>query len=708
MSNFNIDPVTHGICFENIASLDNQNFHEVNGVAIQLSPLNPCVSPMRSVMFSTHLPQGLVLNNHERSHILGGMEREYARSTISSKLPYNAKIVANVNKFTSTMANPVRILDQPRQTVLFTDHDRLLDDGVVYLDALHIDRVHKNHQTYGWLYDRNEDVSLRPGTVVRKGTVLAKSPRVDSMENYNYGINLKTAVMSINEITEDGYVVSESAAKKLATKTYLTMTVSFGKFLNGDVMIPLNLYGKGKDNFKILPEIGETIRDDNLLFACRLVDPRNSGLDMSYHKLEQVDITHDKKFYIPAGLAGAKVVDVSISKAGENHINPVFTKQVDKLYRSQMESYRQIYNTYKDMRKKHPNLKLSPRFNIDIVEIMKELKEGFVRKVIPGRKKAPLAEWTVDITLECDMELSISCKLSGNYGNKGITVDIWPDERMPVDQYGTRAEFIVDGDSSGKRMNWTVLQEQYYGCQLDQAVRRISAMGKQSEKMNYLMGFIKAISPMYHKELVEMIDDGSMDEAAQVEFIAEFIDFPDIYIPPYCPVLGIESIDRIDQYDALEYGPVKYRLEEGGEDIITEEDIMIGDMYMMFLEKNGTEWSSVSSPKRQHFGLISKLSNSNKFSMPWREHPMRFFGEPEEKAIAANCGHEHIGKTVNRPNDPKATQELHRSILNTKTPSDIKEAVDYTKIPTNGSRANLFVKHMFYCDGFEIKRSVKE
>lgn len=716
MSNLTIDKITDGVCFENIAELDNQNFHEVNGIGIQLSPLNSAVSPMRSVMFVTHLGQSLVLLNHEPSHIISGMEREYARSTVSIKIPYDARIVANVPKFTSTMASPVDIEEQPRTTVIFIDHNMLIEEGITYLDAVHIDRVHKNHQNYGWLYDKNEDLVCRPNDIIRKGTVLAKSPRVDESENYNYGINLKTAVMSINEITEDGYVVSESAAKRLKTKTYITMTVNFGKFLNGDIMVPLNTYGDKE--YRILPNIGERVRDDNLLFAARMYDPKNAGMDMSYSKLKNVDMTHDKKFFLPSGFAGAKVVDMTLSKAGEDHLNPIFTKQVQRLYDSQIASYRKIYRAYKDMRAKHPNLKLSPRFNIDIVEIMKELKEGFARKVIPARKKAPLPEWTVDVTLECDMELSISCKLSGNYGNKGITVDIWPDDRMPVDQFGTRAEFIIDGDSSGKRMNWPVLGSQYYSCQLDQAKRTIlgtqvtdairntahavNASTSLENQFDYLLGLYKAISPMYHKELVEHYNAGKLDPK---ELVDEFIRFPDIYIPPYCPVIGIESLARAQEYHPLEIGPVTYKL-ENGKTYTTEEDIMIGDMYMMFLEKNGTEWSSVSSPKRQHFGLFSKLSNSNKHSMPWRENSMRFWGEPEAKAVAANCGHEQIGRTINRSNDPIATQALHRSIMNTKTPSDIEEGVDYSKIPTNGSRANLFVKHIFYCTGFEITRDV--
>lgn len=718
MSNFSIDPVTNGVCFENIAELDNQNFHEVNGAAIQLSPLNSAVSPMRSVMFATHLSQSLVLDEHEPSHIISGMEREYARSTVNVKFPCDARIVANVPKFTSTMVNPIEIDEQPRNTIIFIDHNKVVDDGVVYLDAVHVDRVHKNHQSYGWLFKKNEDITCRPNDVIRKGTVLAKSPRIDENESYNYGVNLKTAVMSINEITEDGYVVSESAAKRLRTKTYITMSVSFGKFLNGDIMVPLNLYGENKDNYRIFPAIGEKVRDDNLLFAARLYDPKNSGMDMSYSKLQNVDMTHDKKFFLPSGYAGSKVVDITISKAGEDHLNPIFTKQVSRLYDSQIASYRKILRAYRDMRQKHPNLKLSPSFNIDLVEIMKELKEGFARKVIPARKKAPLAEWTVDITLECEMDLSISCKLSGNYGNKGITVDIWPDDRMPVDKFGTRAEFIIDGDSSGKRMNWPVLGSQYYSCQLDQARRTIlgtqsidarektahaiNASNSLEEQFSYLLGLYKAVSPMYHKELIELYNAGNLDPK---EFVDEFIRFPDIYIPPYCPVVGIESLARAEKYHPLDIGPVTYKLENGKE-YTTEEDIMIGDMYMMFLEKNGTEWSSVSSPKRQHFGLFSKLSNSNKHSMPWRENSMRFWGEPEAKAVAANCGHEQIGRTINRSNDPIATQALHRSIMNTKTPSAIKEAVDYSKIPTNGSRANLFVKHIFYCTGFEITRDV--
>ena len=704
MDAYEYDPILKQIKIENIKELDNQNFHETAGTILQLSSLYPLVSPMRSVMFAVHASQAPLTRHHEPSRIHSGMERKYAETVRNIRAPSNCKVIKTIPKYTKNYGSSfgVDVKDQPRFITLVVDEEKKQEEGIVYLDCITIEAIRKTHQTYGW----RPEIGKLPnkGDYIAKDKVIAESPRVTEDGLYMYGMNLKTAVMSINEITEDGFVLSETAAReKLCASAFTTITIPIGKFLNGDVQIPLNIYGDDKE-YKIIPSIGDTIREDGLVCATRLLDKNYGCLNTSYKKLREVDLTHDRKFYLPASFCGGKVVDISISKADIDFLAPLFTKQIKSIYDAQITSLKDLYNTYKSMKIRNKDLKLSPELSIEITQAMKELGEQFQSKAIKSRKKNPQSDWTIDITIESDVPASISCKMAGKYGNKGVVVDIWPDEKMPIDKHGNRAEFIVDGDSVGKRMNKAVLDEQYIHAQLDQCQRNILKMDNLEDQAEELFDFYKACSPLHHMELVDLLKAGKVTKR---EIVEEFIRVADVYIPPYCPKLGVECIDALEKRDPLDYGTVWYQPEGLDAPVETEEKIIIADMYVMYSEKNGTEWSSVSSPNRNHFGLITKISSHTKNQEPFRENPMKFLGEPEVKAIASNCGNNMIGRVVSRANDPIATQVLHRGIMDAEQPSNVDEYIDYTRVKTNGSRANQFISSILFCNGIEITRDKK-
>lgn len=56
-----------------------------------------------------------------------------------------------------------------------------------------------------------------------------------------------------------------------------------------------------------------------------------------------------------------------------------------------------------------------------------------------------------------------------NIKNKGIVIDVWDDDRMPVDALGNRADIIQDPASTISRMNIGRLYEQY----ISQASRQL-------------------------------------------------------------------------------------------------------------------------------------------------------------------------------------------------------------------------------------------
>ena len=78
-----------------------------------------------------------------------------------------------------------------------------------------------------------------------------------------FGCNLNVAYMAIPQVTEDGIAISESAAKKLETEGYSTISIDIGPG-----QIPLNLYGD-ETNYKFMPDIGNTVHEDGVVCALR-------------------------------------------------------------------------------------------------------------------------------------------------------------------------------------------------------------------------------------------------------------------------------------------------------------------------------------------------------------------------------------------------------------------------------------------------------
>ncbi|MFO5795461.1 hypothetical protein, partial [Klebsiella pneumoniae] len=66
--------------------------------------------------------------------------------------------------------------------------------------------------------------------------------------------------------------------------------------------------------------------------------------------------------------------------------------------------------------------------------------------------------------------------------------------------------------------------------------------------------------------------------------------------------------------------------------VTTKDNVLMGPLYMMLLEKIGEDWSAAASVKTQPFGLPSKLNNADRASTPGRETAIRSFGESETRS----------------------------------------------------------------------------
>jgi hypothetical protein len=667
-------------------NLSNAVINELRPDLLASAAMNPWAafdSSSRQVMMGSHLSQALVIQGGSTRRCLTGAEREFAKYTFKVKFPCNAEVVKVIDRYPRTLGFST-IRENPESIVIYEDAE------TKQIDILSIPRYHCLHQHFGFSYSYKAPMQrLVPGATFAEGTILADSPAVDDQGNYKLGVETEVAFMSVPGIIEDGVIISRAYAQKLKSKGFEKRVGSWGKNL-----YPINLYG-GENEYKPFPDIGQPIRDDGLLFCLREYDDLLAPVQMSPRALREPDYYRDHLIYAEPG---AKVIDVQVRHAVTNGTPPTpmgMEAQAAKYYQAQLTFYDQLLETYKDLRKRRGEaLKISPHFQA-------MLREGLDYKGDFGKnrpkqmyQRVELDDWRVEITFEYDVVPDVGFKLTDFHGGKGVVCQVWETEDMPVDAEGNRAECIMDGDSTIKRMNIGRMYEQYINATSRHVTNHVRALMSQltaesiNEAWEYLLGYYKIISP----RMYDLITGPSYQEHPRHHLEEIVRDGVYLYMPTDNPIEAVQAIDQLSRDYPITIAPVTYRGRSGNVSI-TEESIIIGSLWIMLLEKTGGDWSGVGSAKLQHFGIPAKIARHDKHSSPGRAQPVRILGESEVRGWAATMGGDAVAELLEMSNNPALHKHVVGNILRAERPSAIQTVIDRNVIPRGGSRALVYVKH---------------
>lgn len=277
---------------------------------------------------------------------------------------------------------------------------------------------------------------------------------------------------------------------------------------------------------------------------------------------------------------------------------------------------------------------------------------------------------------------------------KGVVCAVWDDEDMPVDAEGNRADAIMDGDSTIKRMNIGRLYEQYINAtsrHVTNVVRnymRELTDDSMAKAWDFVLGYYKIISP----RMYDLITGPEYNELPRYHLEAIVKDGVYLHMPTDNPIDLVESIDQLSREYPIHIGPVTYR-GRSGHVRVTERPILIGSLYIMLLEKTGGDWSGVASAKLQHHGIPAKVARNNKYSAPGRLQPVRFTGESEVRLLAATIGGDATAEILEMSNNPILHKEVVKAIVRAAQPTNIASVIDRSVVPKGGSRALVFIKH---------------
>jgi hypothetical protein len=664
-------------------------------------------SASRQAMGTNMVGQAIVNSANTSRRIMTGAEYEFSRFTFKQQMPEDGTIIAVIPKFPTKNVFVDNIQENPRTVVLF---ETVNEQGHRLIDVMDLGIYHCLHEKFGFRYKFNERTEglLTPGTFIPKGTVFADSPNVDVDDNYNYGMDVKVALMSHPVGIEDGFGVSESLYYRTAARAYGKRSISVGKshYL-------LNIYGDD-EHYQPCPSIGDYIRDDRIVFAAREFNESMNIVDMMPARpgrvsaLRKVNNLFDKRVY--ADKVG-KVIDITVYRnyIRKSNLPTGMTDWLDKWHQLNVNFYENIIRHYQSLNKRFPDgFEISPQLEVLLTEAnsfnigttnSRERNENLVR-TIGGQ---PLDEYSIHITYEYLVNPFVGAKFSGTAGDKGVNVRIIKDEHMPIDKEGNRADIIADDFSTIKRMIASRPHEMYYGgstLKVEKVLKQLVATQGYEAAWEYLSEFYKTISPRMWNEC---IIPAKIDKNYQQHIDHVLSDKISIWAPFKSDKEVVTTIRDLESKFPPCYDVVTYTDLEGNQ-VVTKDKILIAPLYFMLLEKTNTPFAATASTRYQHHGILATITGNERNYMPARNNPVKVNGESEVKHAASNVGDDALAEQLEQSNDPDAHKAICKSIYSSAHPTNIDRVIDRSIIPRGNSKTNQFIRSQFQGAGFKIVR----
>ncbi len=370
-------------------------------------------SSARAVMFASHFSQRLVTDKSDPKVIQTGVEYEMAKYTFCVKMPADGTIIKIIDRYPRT-ADIDSIPFNPEKLVIY--EDATTKEIGSFTMPYHL----SYHQYFGFklIYTENAE-RLTPGQFIPKDTVFAHSSSIGDNGVYKYGRSMNVAMMSHPAGAEDGVMISESGLEKLRFSVFETRVVEFGP---GN--FPLNLYGN-VHNYKIFPDIGETIRPDGILMMLRKTNVNNSPVDIGIYDVMEPDFMFDTAYYVRG--PGGVIVDIKVYKddTAQNCLPDNMVAGFQKYVKGLRNYYSEIVKTeleiIKQRKAKYGSDKISiaPPLHRLIVEglaVLNRVSHKHSQKLKILYRKAPLSEYRVVFTIEYKLKPTIGFKITDSHG----------------------------------------------------------------------------------------------------------------------------------------------------------------------------------------------------------------------------------------------------------------------------------------------------
>lgn len=659
-------------------------------------------SSQRHHMDASHLKQHLALVDGDPKRWFTGIEREYAKQGFLIKFPTDCiRVIDVISKYTGILP---RDMESPLTLIIYERRD---DHRI---DVLELPSIRFEHQTFGFNYQKTkEGRGIMKHKAFRKGTILATPPTITEDMDYKYGKELNVLLANDSAGIDDGAWISDEGAYMLRTEAFGELEMSLDRN-----HIPLNLYGDD-NTFKPIPDIGDYLRDDGLVMGWRDFYQKFPMALYNRKALRRASVLDNTRYgeqYPGAGklvgfelppeqeiLLRPRVVDIEVIKGGSNKA-PITKseEQFNRYWERTVRFYEQIRKCHEDLERVVPGYELAPAWQryVDSSYFYTNQptgtrQESFKRKTIPN--------WYVKIKFRYTFVPTIGAKISNIHAGKTVIVKKTPASEMPLDADGNRAHLVVEDISLVNRMNSGVAAEMMLGaCELATRKRireMVEANVNLDEIYDYYTGFMKIVSPTSYQDVLNPI----IDRKREIEEICR----TGIYakVPPSLAAHMVEILEELmDKYPPC-IGPIELTTPLGRK-VKTREPAMIGVMHILLLERWGQHAAAVNSARRQHHGIPTKASKTDRHSFPVKISSTRFPSEADTKSIQSHLNNEGIPELIDRSLNPVSHRIICRTLARTENPAQIEDAVPRDKFPRQGNRVIAIRDNMLLVGGIKL------
>jgi len=666
---------------------------ELVGYPNVFNPMAQFVSSSRVDMFAGHLMQAMVLNKSEPNKLFTGKEADLINYNFDkSKRKHSFEVLNIIPKYIDPMGNIPTTVCPLFYVIGLSDSP----DGKRHLDVIEVEKYFMGQNGFGFIPSVSP---LSIGDTIEPDELLVKSPRIQDGA-YAPGINVNTIYASFPEPIEDAFIISESMYERLRTTAVKKKSIS----IRADWR-PLNIYGDGNTD-KFLPDLGQNVRDDGILCAFRPTSLTTAPADSDPRSLREILPFQDIIFQIPE--PNAKIVDVTyyIGSKKPNSLYP----QAEFYNRAHTKCWENVWNAYFSHKNKYPlsdamwELVRRAIYHllIDRETKVKPLDIDIGKFDVEGLSRQIVDFIQVEVTYTAERLERHGIKLTGIDGSKGVVGHIYPDEAMPIDEYGVRADLWIDVSSPVARNN----PSQFYEC----GINRISlfVVQKMTEVQNsqgsdaafeVAMEWCRDVNPNYEK----LIREGCLDSVAKKIFVNDTIAKGfHLWIPPYLDTLMSAEGNKWHQLENIKKWQIKWgawstpvtfgtRQADGSFNYVTtEESFSIGSKYILLLNKLPEQYAP-GIAHVNNFGIPVKSKYDSK-NFPVGQNPYKL-GEDEFRIIGLDVDSRWLTRVQGLlSTSPEATRAMIHAKFTAANPSQI-DSIDISNGEIYRSSGILKVFH---------------
>ena len=481
----------------------------------------------RQHMFSLHYGQRICPDNPESPRVFTGYERTFGKYLNSFiKADKNYEIIAKIARHSSfplmSYLLVLKVVGKNEYDVVKVNHYEKLSDNHGYM------------RPFTYMDDKNV------GSRITKDDMIVSTNSLDEFGNYRYGVNAKVAFLLSPEVKDDAIIVSKSFAEK---NTFTLITKTEAIINKNDILI--NLFGD-LNHYKCLMNVGETIPDDSILMAIRKMDKKNISADFTDNALSHLYYT-DNKFN-----GSGTVVDIDIKVNDVEELqSDAHRDQLFQIYSDQMRYNQEIYNVLNPIVQNKMNT-VSHRLEQELFNATNYISPNVKYSCNTGNFEfAHITIYTAYKT-----PLITAMKLTNRCGAKAVISNIWPDENMPVNEQGVRADIVCCSNGVVGRANPDQNIEQNITYVSDEIIRRAQKAKSVDESLGIIIDYLLIISPewgKYFKECVSMMTIKQKSEFLDNIYVKKL----SIYNPPKNKSVTFQKLKEINNKYKIKVSKIK-------------------------------------------------------------------------------------------------------------------------------------------------------